>query len=99
MGKGVRHSSGGEAECRVRRDGPAHSRGPVHSLLGAPAGDCADEDGAGWGHVTPWNIWCSLPVALADRLQVPAWPLGLDAGLCCIAGWEWSCSSSLSLSS
>lgn len=39
---------------------PAHSRGPVHSLLGAPARDCADEDGAWWGHVTPWNIWCSL---------------------------------------
>lgn len=39
---------------------PAHSRGPVHSLLGAPARDCADEDGAWWGHVTPWNVWCSL---------------------------------------
>lgn len=48
--------------------------------------------------MTPWNIWCSLPAALADRLQVPAWPLGRDAGLCCIAGWEWSYSSSLSLS-
>lgn len=90
MGKGVRHSVSGEDRCPVRGDGP------VHSLLGVPAGDTVHmRTGPGRVKCPAWSIWCSLPAALLDMWQVPSRPLGQDAGLRWIAGWVWSHISSL----